>query len=143
MLFMREQCSVQRRTLNPPLKKQRGRQPAAIKRRSAEAKRPCCQNSPTCCNSPRWGLAYPSASAGYRELSIVHCQLRHLQNVKFVSQRMAIPSRRLMTRRGHSPLGCGIESHRPVASSAGAWKSLHPINWGSALASRACERPPF
>jgi len=40
--------------------------------------------------------------------------------------------------RGHSLLDPGVGMLRPVAFSAGAWKSLHPINWGFARARRAC-----
>jgi len=47
-----------------------------------------------------------------------------------ITSNPATPSRRMMTRQGHLPLDLGTSFLRSVASNAGSWKPLHPLNRG-------------
>jgi len=50
--------------------------------------------------------------------------------------RMTIPSRRLDTRRGHSPLEFGSKALRPVSFLAGDWKPFRMLTGGNTLRAR-------
>jgi len=54
------------------------------------------------------------------------------------------PSRRMDTRRGHSPLELGIEAQRPVSFRSGSWKPFLNAHWGfSGEPGRMRPEPPL